>query len=159
MEVRDPGELVTRAIIGGLLGGLAFGVWSALIAGLHGMPMWSPLATYHTSFLGLAKHPLDTSALWQAVLTGFTWDAMLGMATGGFLGLIFNAALGPHYGSRSQLALSGAVLGFLLWVVLAWARLPFTAPATSVHLTGWAIAVGYMIVGALAGAYAGVGTR
>lgn len=152
---RDPAEFVVRCILSGLVGGLALGICTVITSGLRGLPLWSPVTLYRTSFLGFARHPLIATSLWQAVVTGFTWDAMLGMAFGALFALLMNAILGPKVPTWRGLGAVGAVYGLVIWMVINIAHLPLNLPPPD-RVMVWAIAVGYIIAGAITGALAAI---
>lgn len=152
---RDPAEFVIRCILSGLVGGIALGICTIIASGLQGLPLWSPVALYRTNFLGFARHPLIATSLWQAVVTGLTWDAMLGMAFGALFALLMNTILGPKVPTQRGLAAIGAAYGLVIWIVVSIAHLPLNLPPPD-RVMIWGIAVGYVIAGAITGALAAI---
>lgn len=153
MGVRDSGAFLARCITGGLVGGLVAAAWTAIYAGLRGLPLWSPLALYDAHFMGLSPKGLPTASLANAVVAGIVWQMLLGIALGAFFGLLAGAFLSPQVLGRTG-ALVGALYGFFLWAVLTAGGLTVESRAFRRDMASWSAAVAFLLIGLVVGAFA-----
>jgi len=142
--------MIARCVTGGLFGGLLFALWSALWTVTSGGAPWRAVATFRTTFAGLARKPLVARTTAGAVAVGITWDVMVGTAVGAFVGLVLNALLGRRRGTRLLNTVVGASLGALAAAALRSLGLS-VAPAGSTGLDPVALALGVALIGAAAG--------
>jgi len=148
--VDDSGALAARCVTGGLLGGLVASAWAALYAQLAGLPYWSPLAMYHTRFLGFAHLPVSVRHLAAAVATGITWQILLGMALGALFALVAGTVLPAPLMARRG-GWIGALYGLVLWALVTESHLPLASPPVRRDLPAWAIATAFALIGAAIG--------
>jgi hypothetical protein len=149
----DGGLLLSRAIRGGVGGGLAAGLVGTLVAASRGLPWWSALALYTTTFGGLSPAPVVAQGLAQAVLAGLVWLAGLGMALGALFGLVAGT-VGPHRLRPASAGLLGAALALSLFGAASSAGIPLLSPAFRVAVPPLGRAAALTAMGATLGAWA-----
>lgn len=148
----DSGRFLSRAVTGGVLGGLVAGAWAAMLAGLSGLPWWSPLALYSTTLFGL-RHPVVAAGLTGAVTAGLVWLALLGMAIGGVYGLLIGSA-GPQRLRGGSAGVLGILVALLLFGVALSGRVSLLSPPFIADIPLWGRAVAFAWIGLTLGAFA-----
>lgn len=149
----DSGWFLSRAITGGVLGGIVAAIWGALWSGLTGLPWWSALALYSTTFGGISHTPVVAAGLGAAVVAGIVWLVLVGMALGAVFGLVAGTA-GPGQFGNTGPVIVGTLLALVVFGLALSGGVQLLSPAYTVHVPLWGRAVAFGLMGFTAGSAA-----
>lgn len=146
-------QRIKWGVIGGTVGGMAFGMWMMLYYWAFGLGFWSPLG-YVGHFL--LRNTADITAPAQVVV-GLITHTMMSMMLGAALAVL----LPPT--ARLVAMMRGVGVALVVWVAMQYVVLNFPDKVAFEDLVPWVFAVGHAVYGAmlglLAGAASGLGAR
>jgi hypothetical protein len=137
-------ERARLGVIGGIVGGMAMGMWIMLYYFASDRGFWSPLGYIGHFFVRDA----DITSTGQVVV-GAVVHMMMSMMLGAAVALIFARA------ARLTSMMRGVVVGLVVWIVQQYVVLNAFDEVAFDGFVQWAFAVGHALFGAMVGLVAG----